>query len=267
VGEVQILKPFAHRTEYKVIREWMPISEVDLLELNVGTCVMPAVVLGKISLPECDILVNWAKQWGNQLLIFPPFHSIDLKARLHLGANLTVNSVVEDLYEGLPVNEIFLTNLQPKLCLTSGQSIALDIFYHSGSGLVTMSTLPLLDYRLLAHEEKCQEIFRKLLYVHDSKEIHTGEHQEFELTPLHGYLIILAAAGITSMLIISSYLKVYFNTSTGEEMISLVQLQLQDENYLALDGNIAVKGQQFIEHCGYRAFVRELEKSPCKREW
>ena len=265
--EVQILKPFAHRTEYKVMREWMPIREVYLTELNEGTCVIPAVVLSKLSLPECAILVNWAKQWGNQLLIFPPFHSVDLKARLRLVADLTVNRVAENLYEGLPVNEIFLTNLQPKLYLASGKTIALDISYHSGSGLVTISTLPLLDYRLLAYEEKCQEIFQQLLFVHDNREDHTDKHQEFELTPLHVHLIILAAAGITSMHIICAHLKIYFNTSTDEEMIKLVQEQLRNENYLALDGNISFKGQQFIEQSGYRAFVKELAKSPREGKW
>ena len=266
--EIQILKTFASRTEYKVLREWVPVKERDLNELAAGSCVIPAVVLGKLSLSECATLVNWVKQWGNQLLIFPPFHSVDLKG-LQLGVDLTVNRVAESLYEGIPLKETFITNHQPKLQLASGQTIALDLYYHSGSGQVTMTTLPLLDYRLLAYEEKCKDIFQQLLAVQEVQANEAAkQQQEVELTPLHQQLIIIAAAGITSIQKVKSYLKTCFKTTTDEGAIKLVQQQLLDGNYLAVEGVIALKGKEFIQQCGYRAFVRELEKSAVQEgEW
>ena len=255
--EIQILKTFASRTEYKVLREWVSVKERDLTELGVGSCVIPAVVLGKLSLGEVGTLVNWAKQWGNQLLVFPPFHSVNLK-RLQLGVDLTVNRVAGTLYEGLPLKEIFITNHQPKLQLAAGQSIALDLYYHSGSGQVTMTTLPLLDYRLLAYEEKCKEIFQQLLAVQEIQANDAVKQQEVEITPLHQHLIILAAAGITSIQKVNSYLKTCFNTTVDEVAIKLVQQQLLEGNYLTVEGSIALKGKEFIQQGGYRAFVREL---------
>ena len=265
--EIQIIKIFASRTEYKVLHEWVPVKERHLTELAAGFCVIPAVVLGKFSQGECATLVNWAKKWGNQLLIFPPFHSVDLKG-LQLGVDLTVNRVAESLYEGLPIKEILITNHQPKLQLVSGQTIALDLYYHSGSGQITITTLPLLDYRLLAYEDKCKEIFQQLLAVQEIQANDTVKQQGVELTPLHQHLIILAAAGITSIQKVKSYLNTFFNTKADEGAIKLVQQQLQAGNYMAEEGVIALKGKEFIQQCGYRAFVRELEKSAVQEgEW
>lgn len=259
--EMQILKPFANRTEYTVLKEWTPCKEVELGDIGQGGCVIPAVVLSKLAGEDCNLLVNWVKQWGNQLLILPPFYSIDLKDRLQLGVELNVNGVPECYYDGLPIKESFVSNLKSKLQMTDGQTIALDIFYHTGSGHLTLTTLPLLDYRLLDHEEKCREIFQRLLDVEELKEEVRLKQDDIELTPLLQYVLLLAAGGMVSLPLVCRYLKTYFQTSVDEEQIQRVQQQLHSTSYLTGDGLIGQRGKEFIEQYGYRAFVRELARS------
>ena len=56
--EIQILKSFSSRTEYKVLRQWVPVKEVAPADLEAGHCVIPAVVLGKLGPEERGLLVN-----------------------------------------------------------------------------------------------------------------------------------------------------------------------------------------------------------------
>ncbi|GFZ93776.1 hypothetical protein GCM10008018_45250 [Paenibacillus marchantiophytorum] len=262
ITEIQILKTIVNRTEYKILREWFPVKEVDITELEGGTCVIPAIVLSKISSNECTILIDWVKRWGNQLLVVPPFLSIDIKEKLQFGIDITVTKVVENLFEGLPVKEVFLTNKKPKLQLLSGQAIALDLSYHSGSGRVTLTTLPLLDYQLLPFEEKCKVIFQRLLSLNEvkGKEKEIDNELDMEITLLHQHVIILAAAGMNSIQSIEKYLKMYFKTSTNTSSTNLVREQLQLHKYLTVDGEITHLGKEYIQQCGFSAFVRELEK-------
>ena len=266
--EMQILKPFANRTEYTVLKEWTPCREVELGDIGQGVCVIPAVVLSKLAGEDSNLLVNWVKQWGNQLLILPPFYSIDLKEKLQLGVELDVTRVPECFYDGLPIKESFISNLNSKLKMTDGQTIALDIFYHSGSGHLTLTTLPLLDYRLLDHEEKCREIFQKLLDVEELKEDVPVKQDDIELTRLHKHVLLLAAGGMVSLPLVCRYLKTCFQTSVDEEQIQRVQQQLHSTSYLTRDGLIGQRGNEFIEQYGYRAFVRELARSASQDgEW
>ncbi len=261
IQEVQIIKRFTNRTEYQVIREWMSVRETDVTDLTAGKCIIPAAVLGKMSSDECNFLVAWTKQWKNQLLVFSPFRTVNVKEKLQLPVDLTISQINKSLYEKLPVREFFLINLKPKLQLSSGQIVAVDVFYHSGSGQVTLTTLPVLDYQLLNYEEKCKEIFMSLLSIRETQADEVGKQPESELTALHQQLIVLAAAEITSTQSIRRVLKKRLQISIAEEKIKVIQEQLQAENYIDVDGAVTVKGQTVIEQSGFRAFVRELRKS------
>src|SRR5690625_2981468 len=160
---IQIIKQFSKRTEYKILKEWLSTEERNIEELMDGICVIPAIILLKLSMTELQLLNNWWRKWGNQLIVSPPYHQIDIVTLLQLNVDLSVQAIGPQSFNSFPVVESIKTNVKSKWELESGEVLALDFFEHSGSGCLTLTTVPLLDYRLLSKGKYGKRLFLELI--------------------------------------------------------------------------------------------------------
>jgi len=256
---IQILRQYSSRTEYKVLRNWVEVTEKSTDELENGVCIIPAILLLKLTENDLKPLNLWWKEWGNQLIVLPPFHHIKLSHFLNINIDINVEEQDEDKYEGIAIREVIKTNLQPKWKFTNGNKIAVDIFEHSGSGCLTLTTIPLLDYRLSERHETCKKILFKLLnkvnkngdsYVQDTFTIH----------PIHNYILILAKADVIEASNLSTQLNEFFNKHMEQNKALSFYQQLIDEKYLSSSGGLTQKGIDIVNKQGLRVFAREIQR-------
>ncbi|MEC2078740.1 hypothetical protein [Metabacillus fastidiosus] len=87
---IQIVKKFTKRTEYKMLKNWISVDERNIDELTSGICVIPAIIILKLSEVELQSLNKWWRHCGNQLIVSPPFHQMDVLSLLQLNVDLSV---------------------------------------------------------------------------------------------------------------------------------------------------------------------------------
>jgi hypothetical protein len=261
MSSLQILKPFSRRTEYKMLREWFDIEEKDAGELRPGVCVIPAIILLKMSESDRLNLIQWAKVWGNQLIVFPPYFNLDISSLLQMNDSISIKEMNECTYEGIPVREEIATNLTPKIQLPTKQTVAVDFYYDTSSGCITITTLPLLDYRLLEQREICQRLFQSLMHSNESDtKDRIREEKQVIFKPVHQYLLLLSAANVIEQQQLVPLIQKFFYLEISENEVKSAFAELANLHYIHLDGTITEKGQQYIKENGYRAFVREIIK-------
>ncbi len=257
--DIQIIKKFSNRTEYKLLRDWVTVDERNIDELIDGVCVVPAIILLKLSEVELQTLNRWWKKWGNQLIVFPPFHQMDVVSLLELNIDLSIKVMKEQVFNGLPVIESIRMNSSPKWQLATGEKVAVDVFEHSGSGCVTLSTVSLLDYRLLSQQEVCKKLFIEL--INRKVDEDTVSVQEvFFLNAVHEYILMLASAKVLQPSKLSLQLSQYFNKQLNEDKALEFLQQLINKKYLDSSGALTDTGIEHINFKGYRAFVREIKR-------
>lgn len=257
---IQIIKNFSNRTEYKVLKEWGSVDERDVNDLNKGVCVVPAIIFLKLSETELQTLNKWWKQWGNQLIVFPPFHQIDIASLLQLNVCLTVEEVETQSFNNIPVMEVFKTNVRPKWRTTNSEIIALDYYENSGTGCVTLTTLPLLDYRLLSHRTVCTELFYELINENDIEESVVPAERSVIFSPIHAFILILAASRVLDTTILNEQIRKYFNQNIPQQTLTEMFQQLINEKFLESSCVLTSSGEEYLKLNRYQAFVREIKR-------
>ncbi|MBB5325893.1 hypothetical protein HNQ34_002999 [Anoxybacillus tepidamans] len=259
MSSLQILKPFARRTEYKMLREWFKVKEKEIDKLQSGICVIPAIVLLKMSESDRSRLIQWTKGWGNQLMVFPPYLHLDISSLLKMNNAIFIKEMNECTYEGIPVREEIVTNLTPKIQLPTKQTVAVDFYYDTSSGCMTITTLPLLDYRLLEQREICQRLFQSLMHINErDKKDEMSEEKQIAFKPVHHFVLLLSAANVLERQQIVPFIQKFFYVEVRENDVRQALAELENSHYIDSGGTITEKGKQYITEHGYRAFVREI---------
>lgn len=256
---IQIIKQFSKRTEYKMLKEWLSTQERNIEELMNGICVIPAIILLKLSETDLQLLNNWWRKWGNQLIVSPPYHQIDIVTLLQLNVDLSVQAIGPQSFNSFPVVESIKTNVKSKWELESGEVLAVDFFEHSGSGCLTLTTVPLLDYRLLSKKKNGKRLFLEL--INKKSNVESAKIQEsFTLCPIHEYILLLSSANVLDTTNLSEQLNKYFEKKiSNEKAVDLFQ-QLITQGFLRDSGEITSLGEKHIKLKGYWAFVREIKR-------
>lgn len=256
---IQIIKQFTKRTEYKMLKSWISVNERNVDELESGVCVIPAIILLRLSDIELQLLNKWWRQWGNQLIVSPPFHQMDVDALLQLTIDLSVQAIENQSFNSLPVMESIKTNSKSKWQLAGSEIVAVDHYEHSGSGCVTLTTIPLLDYRFLSQQEVCKKLFLELINEKASQQT-VAVQELFTLKPVHEYILILAAANVLDPTKLSVQLSQYFKEEMLQNKAYELFQQLTNENLLETTGALTDTGEKHINLKGYGAFVREIKR-------
>jgi hypothetical protein len=242
-----------------MLKDWVNVEERNIDELMNGVCVVPSIILLRLSEIELQTLNRWWKQWGNQLIVSPPFHQIDIISLLKLNVDVSITAMESQLFNNLSVIESIKTNSKSKWQLTDGEIIAVDHYEHSGSGCVTLTTVPLLNYRLLSQQEVCKKLFLEL--INEKANEGTDTVQEvFTMNPVHENILILAAAKVLDSTELAKQLSQYFNKQLNQNKATKLFHQLIHEKFLESSGALSVTGKEHINLKGYRAFVREIKR-------
>ncbi|MEK4138299.1 hypothetical protein MHB75_09300 [Kurthia sp. FSL E2-0154] len=256
---IQIVKKYTKRTEYKMLKNWINVDERHIDELTSGICVIPAIIILKLSEVELQSLNKWWRQWGNQLIVSPPFHQMDVVSLLQLKVDLSLQETEAQSFNSLPVIESIKSNTKSKWELANGEIVAVDYFEHSGSGCVTLTTVPLFDYRLLPKQDICKKLFLELI-IDNKNDESIPVREQFIPSPVHEYILILASANVLEPSKISGQLSNFFKENLSHnEVLELLQ-QLIDQKLLEDSGVITDVGEKYINLKGYKAFVREIKR-------
>lgn len=257
---IQILSEFERRTEYKVLTELISFTSVSIDELKSGKLIIPGFILTKMTEENLDKLNKWLENRNNHLIIVPSWIEIDLGKILNSSLPLEIKSIEETIYDDIPVNYNIKTMVKDKLFEQNRNIFGVNYRRNTGVGLVTVVTLPLLDYKLFHLQDKLKEILNKLLLFSEIVvEEKALNNQEIVLEPIHINLIILKAAGIELGINLKEKIFKYFYTNMSQQIIETKLNDLIVGEFI-LNDKLTDKANEVIREKRLKAFIDVVNK-------
>jgi hypothetical protein len=263
MNTIQILQKYVNRTEYKILKEWFPCVAAELDSLAPGTALIPGSILNKLTSDQIKSMISWIKKWGNQLILTPPWRDIDLGRLLELSNTVAIKSERGD-FQGIATGFVIQSNFPSKWQNSEHKSVAIDLKHHLGSGTISITTVPLLDYRRLEDESQNKALLAQLISTLHAE---TNNNQEigFALNIDQLRILLLAAANIDITRQLREKVKAFFAAPLEKEEIILEVLR--QHGFLDAEWQATKKATQMLLKKGYHAFIRELRKQGDRFEW
>lgn len=257
---IQILSEFEKRSEYKVLKELTPFTSVSINELESGKLIIPGFALIKMTEGELNKLNKWLENRNNHLVIVPSWIEMDLGKIFKSSLPLEIQAVEEMIYDDIPVNYSVKTMVKDKLFEQDGNIFGVNYRKNTGVGLVTVVTLPLLDYKLFQLQDRFKGILNNLLSLSEivaEEKLLTKEN--IVLDPIHINLIILKASGIELGIDLQEKMFKYFYTDISKQTIEgkLNELILGE---FILNDKLTSKANEVIREKRLKAFIDVVNK-------
>lgn len=264
---VQVLKEFENRTEYKVLKNFTQYDAAPIEGLHNGVLVVPAIALAKLSQEKLTTLNQWIEDSKNQLIILPTW--IEMNVQTYVNATVPIEvRAFNSHYDGIPVNYQIRSSVKEVVFEQNGQVFGINYRRNTGCGLMTIVTLPLLDYKLSEHMDLCRSLFHKLISV-EIKEIADvpSVSEELKLDDIHLYLLLLAASDASFEGGIATKVRKYFNTEATEETLHSKYNELLNNGYI-FEGKASDMGLDYIKQKNLKAFTRTIRERELRSdEW
>lgn len=252
---IQILSKFEGRTEYKVLKEFTTFTSFSINELKSGKLVIPGFVLRKMTEEDLNKLNKWLENRNNHLIIVPSWIEIDLGKLFDSSLPLKIQSIEEVIYDDIPVKYNVETMVKDKLFEQDENVFGVNYRKNTGVGLVTVVTLPLLDYKLSHLYDKFKVIFNNLLSFSEVVEVEKTLNKEIIiLDPVHIYLIILKAAGIELGTNLKEKIFKYFYVDISKQILDSKLKELTTGGFI-IDDKLTDKGDEVIKEKRLKSFV------------
>jgi len=264
---VQIIKEFSNRTEYKVLRKYIDIKEVSVEELTKGILIVPGIVLLKMNLLQIKKLNTWLENSSNQLILLPNWMEVDLSKIFDTSIKIQIEKK-NTVYAG-DINCNYLVNgkFQDVFFYNDSGNLGVNYRNNTSSGIITIITLPLLDYKLsMNHDVFRDMLFNCFIKATDSLSIDIQENDEFVLGREHEYVLIFLDSGYGLKKENSKLVKQYFGVEVSENQFEKIVKDLREDEYI-IEQNISDKGRELISNKKLRAFVKFLRGRKEKDEW
>ncbi|MDQ2087926.1 hypothetical protein RBH29_15965, partial [Herbivorax sp. ANBcel31] len=137
----------------------------------------------------------------------------------------------------------------------------------TGSGVLTIITLPLLDYKLSYKHDEFKKYFSICINQKEQKDKgQIKEKKAFEIGEDHLKLFMFLAAGIKIDSDIKDAFSQYFNKSIEIEGIKELEEVLVQQG-LINSRKISDRGRTFINKKGLKSFIKVLEGRENTDEW
>lgn len=264
---VQLLKEFENRTEYKVLKNFTLCDAAPIEDLHNGILVVPAIALAKLSQEKLTTLKQWIEDCKNQLIILPTW--IEMNVQTYVNATVPIEvRAFNSHYNGIPVNYQIRSSVKEVVFEQNGQVFGINYRRNTGCGLMTIVTLPLLDYKLSEHMDLCRSLFHKLISV-EIKEVADVPNVsgELKLDDIHLYLLLLAASDVSFEDGITAKVKKYFNTEATEETLHIKYNELLNNRYIC-ERKASDLGLDYIKQKNLKAFTRTIRERELRSdEW
>jgi len=243
---IQILSEFERRTEYKVLKELTEFISISINELKNGKLIIPGFVLIKMTEDNLDELNKWLDNRNNHLIIVPSWIEMDLGKIL--------KSFEEIIYDDIPVNYNVKTMVKDKLFEQDGNVFGANYRKNTGAGLVTVVTLPLLDYKLFHLQDKFKVILNNLLSLSEIVVEKALTKENIVLDPIHINLIILKAAGIELDIDLKGKMFKYFYINISKTIIESKLNELKVDQFI-LNDKLTDKANKVIKENRLKSFI------------
>ncbi|MEG2867888.1 MAG: hypothetical protein RR894_09080 [Terrisporobacter sp.] len=257
---IQILGQFKNRLEYRILKEFCNCAELKLDELQNGIIVLPGIVLQKMSNEDLKKLNQWISNKDNQLILTPSWNEINLKDVFDLSIDINIFNE-SSIFNDIPCNSYIQTTSKEKLYQNNGKVYAINHRNDISSGLITVVTLPLLDYKLIQHKEIFKNIFDKLIVVDTIEDIvdEKVEESNFKIDNLHIALIILVSSGVKVNSNIKNAINKYFKYAESDVTIQGKYNELIQYGYVQ-DHEITELGVKVIKDRNLKSFINVVKE-------
>lgn len=257
---IQILEQFKNRMEYRILGDFCDYIEVNLDALQNGILVLPGISLKKMGSDDLKKINQWIGNKDNQIILTPSWNELNLKDVFDL--SIDVNIVNESSkFNDIPCSSYIQTTSKEKLYQNSGKVYAINHRNDISSGLITVVTLPLLDYKLIEYRDIFKDIFDKLLVVHrtvkEAKE--NVEENVLNIDDIHTSILILVSAGVKINPNIKCTINKYFKFLESTETILKKHKELIHHGFICND-EVSEVGVKFIKEKNLKAFINVIKE-------
>ena len=256
---IQVLDDYGNRTEYKVLEKFASIYKASINDLNDGTLLVPGILLGKLRREDIIILNKWLNTYNNQLILSSAWKEVNLKDFFDLSVDLKVVKSDALDYEGIECLYRVEGKVQEKIFTNQKGDFGVSCRRDTGSGLITVFTLPLLDYKLSHKHDEFQQYFNACINKVKSKESRQDEGKEiFDIRETDLHLFLLLAAGLKTEEELTEGFSKYFNKSFNLNEIQTSKEVLAHHDIIE-SGEITDKGKKLVKEKGLKPFIKVLE--------
>lgn len=257
---IQILEQFKNRLEYRILRDFYNCIESKLDSIQNGIIVLPGIAIQKMSTDDLEKLNLWISNKDNQLILTPSWSEVNLKDIFNL--SIDVNIVNENsIFNDIPCDSYIKTTSKEKLFQDNGKVYAINHRNNISSGLITVVTLPLLDYKLIQYKEIFKNIFDELIVVNTMETTVKEREEESDLNidNLHIALIILVSAGVKVNSNIKNSINKYFKFTELDIKIQEKYNELIHYGYIH-DNYITELGIKIIKDRNLKSFINVVKE-------
>lgn len=264
---IQILREFERRTEYKILNLFAQCEITSIKDLKNGKLLIPGFVLNKMQEEELKLLNLWLSNRSNHLIIVPAWIELDLGKLINSTVPLKVSDIEESYYEDIPVRYKIET-LAKDVLFQNNNVYGVNYRKNTGTALVTVTTLPLLDYKLIHQENKFKEVLTELLsYGNDSSEELQDKVKEIILEPIHINLLILKAGGVDLSNNLNEKVFKYFYKNIENEILKEKLKELNQGGFI-INNSLSEKSEEVITKNRLETFIDVVRRKEVNsNEW
>lgn len=264
---IQILSEFERRTEYKILKLFAQCEITNLRALKNGKLLIPGFVLNKMQEEELKLLNLWLSNRSNHLIIVPAWIELDLGKFINSTVPLKVLAMEENYYEDIPVRYKIET-LAKDILFQNNNIYGVNYRKNTGTALVTVTTLPLLDYKLIHQENKFKEVLNELLsYGNNSSEELQDKVKEIILEPIHINLLILKAGGVDLSNNLNEKVFKYFYINVENEILEEKLKELSQGGFI-INNSLSEKSEEVITKNRLQTFIDVVRRKEVNNnEW
>lgn len=256
---IQILEEYKSRTEYRLLNNFCTCETVSINALKKGILVLPGILLKKIKKEDIKYLNLWLENNNNQLILLPAWGETDLSEYFNTSIGIKIKKM-ESIYNNIPINYEIETAARDKLFCESGKNFGINYRSNLSSGLITVVTLPLLDYKIIEFQDELKNYFDSLIQSVDYVEENSEENNaEIDIDNIHVFLIILSAAKVQLNKEMASSVLKYFGIRQEEEELVRKYKELVLNGYIN-DENLTDKGMSVVEERKLKAFINVIRE-------
>lgn len=252
--DIQVIEEYKNRTEYKFLAGFFNCKIISLRTLKQGVLVVPGILLSRMDKEEIDILNNWVENKYNQLILTPSWGEMNLKQYFNTSIDIIIKRC-EGFFEEIPVQYEIQTSVKDRLFCYNGRTYGIDYKRNTTSGLITVVSIPLLDYKMIQYEDKFKKLFSSLT-KETNEEIVNDQNQgiDIEIDETHIFIVILVAVGVIVNSKIKQKLYQYFGKKIEGDLLQQKYNELILNEYIK-DSKLTFKGNDLIRERSLKAFI------------
>ena len=243
---VTYLNCHKNRTEFKMLQQLTDVKLVDFDNLEQGSLLIPGVVLKSLTKENARELSKWISFRANHLILTPAWINIDLKKVLAIKPEVKIEASSSGDNGDYTINTSVNSTFYQEGSIKKG----IRFRNNTSSCLITVTTLPVLDYRHSISEDKRRDWWKTIsLNDSDSGEVSNRKPEAKDLLSVEDKMILLLfGAQIPLFIEPEKVIKKYFGTnlSTGvikSSVIKLEKMGLVNETSLTVEGLKLIQSQ------------------------